>query len=104
MDLTAEQIARVLTNYKNKRIRETNYYHNVTKNKEEFKLKNRQRAKDHYANGYKEKKKLNYENNKELQQTKSLYNYYKKNDKIEKFKEKHESKYQMLVDKGIINN
>ena len=104
MDLIAEQIARVLTNYKNKRIRETNYYHNVTKNKEEFKLKNRQRAKDHYANGYKEKKKLNYENNKELQQTKSLYNYYKKNDKIEKFKEKHESKYQMLVDKGIINN
>ena len=62
MDLTAEQIARVLTNYKNKRIRETNYYHNVTKNKEEFKLKNRQRAKDHYANGYKEKKKQNYEN------------------------------------------
>jgi len=102
MDLTAEQIARVLTNYKNKRIRETNYYHNVTKNKEEFKLKNRQRAKDHYANGYKDKKKLNYENNKEFQQAKSLYNYYKKNDKIDKFKEKHESKYQMLLDKGII--
>ncbi len=102
MDLTAEQIARVLTNYKNKRIRETNYYHNVTKNKEEFKLKNRQRAKDHYANGYKEKKKQNYENNKELQQIKSLYNYYKKNDKIDKFKEKHEAKYQTLLDKGII--
>ena len=102
MDLTADQIARVLTNYKNKRIRETNYYHNVTKNKEEFKLKNRQRAKDHYANGYKEKKKQNYENNKELQQTKSLYNYYKKNDKIDKFKEKHEGKYRMLVDKGFI--
>jgi hypothetical protein len=102
MDLTAEQIARVLTNYKNKRIRETNYYHNVTKNKDEFKLKNRQRAKDHYANGYKEKKKQNYETNKELQQTKSLYNYYKKNDKIDKFKEKHGGKYQMLLDKGFI--
>jgi len=102
MDLTAEQIARVLTNYKNKRIRESNYYHNVTKNKEEFKLKNRQRAKDHYANGYKEKKKENYENNKELKQIKSLYNYYKKNDKIDKFKEKHEPKYKILLDKGII--
>ena len=102
MDLTAEQIARVLTNYKNKRIRETNYYHNVTKNKEEFKLKNRQRAKDHYANGYKEKKKENYENNKEFQQAKSLFNYYKKNDKIDKFKEKHEPKYKILLDKGII--
>ena len=102
MDLTADQIARVLTNYKNKRIRETNYYHNVTKNKEEFKLKNRQRAKDHYANGYKEKKKQNYENNKEFQQAKALYNYYKKNDKVDKFKEKHEAKYQMLIDKDII--
>jgi len=102
MDLTADQIARVLTNYKNKRIRETNYYHHVTKNKEEFKLKNRQRAKDHYANGYKEKKKINYEKTKEYQQAKALYNYYKKNDKIDKFKEKHESKYQMLLDKGII--
>ena len=39
MDLTAEQIARILTNYKNKRQRENKYYHEVTKTKEEFKLK-----------------------------------------------------------------
>jgi len=102
MDLTAEQIARFLTNYKKKRIRETNYYHNTTKHKEEFKLKNRQRAKDHYENGYKEKKKENYSNNKELLKTKSLYNYYKKKDMVDKFKEKHEDKYKMLFDKGVI--
>jgi hypothetical protein len=103
MDLTAEQIARILTNYKNKRERENKYYHEVTKNKEEFKIKNRQRAKDHYHNGYKDKKRENYSNNKELLKNKSLFNYYKRKDKIDAFKEKHEDKYKMLVDKGFIH-
>jgi hypothetical protein len=102
MDLTATQIARVLTNYKNKRIRENNYYHNVTKDKDEFKIKNRERAKAHYNNGYKDKKKENYANNRDLIKTKSLYNYYKKTDNIDKFKEKHQDKYDMLVEKGVI--
>jgi len=102
MDLTAEQIARVLTNYKNKRIRENKYYHEVTKNKEEFKIKNRERAKLHYDNGYKEKKKEKYSNNKEFLKNKSLYNYYKKNDKLDIFKDKHKDKYDMLSDKGFI--
>tara|TARA_Y100001972_G_C7650095_1_gene326844 strand:+ start:162 stop:473 length:312 start_codon:yes stop_codon:yes gene_type:complete len=102
MDLTAEQIARVLINYKKKRERENKYYHEITKNKEEFKIKNRQRAKDHYHNGYKDKKKENYINNKELLKNKSLFNYYKKKDKIDIFKEKHEDKFKMLVEKGII--
>ena len=103
MDLTAEQIARVLTNYKNKRIRENKYYHEVTKNKEEFKIKNRERAKAHYDNGYKEKKRENYTNNKDILKNKALYNYYKRNDKIEVFKEKHEDKFKMLSEKGLIN-
>ena len=103
MDLTAEQIARILTNYKNKRERENKYYHDVTKNKEEFKIKNRERAKAHYQNGYKEKKKENYNTNKEFLRTKALFNYYKKKDKIDTFKEKHEEKYKMLVEKGVIN-
>ena len=102
MDMTAEQIAKVLTNYKNKRIRENNYYHNVTKDKDEFKIKNRERAKAHYNNGYKDKKKENYANNRDLIKTKSLYNYYKKKDNIDKFKEKHQDKYDMLVEKGVI--
>ena len=103
MDLTAEQIARVLTNYKNKRIRENKYYHEVTKNKEEFKIKNRERAKAHYENGYKQKKRENYTNNKDILKNKALYNYYKRNDKIEVFKEKHEDKFKMLSEKGLIN-
>jgi len=102
MDLTAEQIARLLTNYKNKRIRENKYYHEVTKNKEEFKIKNRERAKAHYHNGYKDKKRENYSNNKDVLQMKSLYNYYKRKDKIDIFKEKHEDKFKMLSEKGLI--
>ena len=103
MDLTSEQIERILSNYKNKRQRENKYYHDVTKNKEEFKLKNRERAKAHYENGYKDKKKEKYQNNKELLKSKSLFNYYRKNDKIDIFKEKHEEKYKILVDIGFIN-
>ncbi len=104
MDMTAEQIAKVLTNYKNKRIRENNYYHNVTKDKEEFKIKNRERAKNHYINGYKDKKKQNYENNKDLMKMKSLYSYYRKNDKIDKFKDKHLDKYNVLIENGFIKD
>jgi len=102
MDLTAEQIARVLTNYKNKRIRENKYYHEVTKNKEDFKIKNRARSKLHYDNGYNEVKKQHYQDNKDILKTKSLYNYYKKNNKIEIFKDKHKDKYDMLIEKGFL--
>ena len=104
MDLTEAQIAKILDDYKKKRERENKYYHEVTKNKEEFKIKNRERAKAHYQNGYKEKKKENYSNNKDILKTKSLYNYYKRKEKIEVFKEKHEEKYKMLVEKGFIIN
>tara|TARA_S200002703_G_scaffold51563_1_gene44775 strand:+ start:4049 stop:4366 length:318 start_codon:yes stop_codon:yes gene_type:complete len=104
MDLTAEQIARILTNYKNKRQRENKYYHEVTKTKEEFKLKNRERAKKHYNEGYKEKRKQNYDDNKDFIKNKSLFNYYKKKDKIDVFKEKHKEKYEMLIEKKFITS
>ena len=74
----------------------------TSKNNEDFKKKNRERAKAHYQNGYKEKKKEKYNENKDLLKNKSLFNYYKKQDKIDIFKTKHEDKYKMLVDKGFI--
>ena len=103
MDLTAEQIARILTNYKNKRIRENKYYHEVSKNNEEFKNKNRERARNHYNNGYKQIKKQKYNDNKDILKYKSLYNYYKKNDKIDIFKQKHNDKYDKLIEIGFIS-
>jgi hypothetical protein len=102
MDLTENQIDTILNNYKNKRDKQNKYYHEVSKHKEEFKIKNRERAKSHYDNGYKEKKKQYYQDNKDILKNKYLYNYYKKNNKIEVFKEIHSEKYNMLVDKGLI--
>ena len=104
MDLTDEQINRILTNYKNKRIRENKYYHEVSKNDSEFKAKNRERAKNHYENGYKELRKTKYNDNKEIYKYKSLFQYYKKNDKIDIFKEKHIDKYDKLIEIGFIKN
>jgi len=103
MDLTEHQIDTILNNYKNKRDKQNKYYHEVSKHKEDFKIKNRERAKAHYDNGYKEKKKQYYQNNKDILKNKYLYNYYKKTNKIEVFKEIHSEKYNMLVDKGLIS-
>tara|TARA_R100000541_G_scaffold44759_1_gene51814 strand:- start:336 stop:650 length:315 start_codon:yes stop_codon:yes gene_type:complete len=103
VELTNEQIERILNNYKAKRERENKYYHEVQKNNEEFKLKNRERAKTHYDKN-KDKKKENYESNKLFLQSKSLFNYYRKRDNLEGFKEKHEEKYNLLVEKKIIQN
>tara|TARA_R110002050_G_scaffold22928_2_gene62318 strand:+ start:5054 stop:5377 length:324 start_codon:yes stop_codon:yes gene_type:complete len=98
-----EQIQKILQNYKNKRDRENKYYHDVTKNSEDFKIKNRQRAKAHYETVGKDMKKASYQKNKELLSAKALYNYYKRNEKIDVFKEKHQSKYILLLESTIIN-
>ena len=102
MDLSPEQIDKILANYKKKRERENKYYHEVSKDNEEYKIKNRERAKAHYHKSGKDMKKEKYESNKEILQIKSLFNYYKKTDKLDVFKEKHQDKYNILIDKGII--
>ena len=90
-----EQINKILTNYKNKRDRENKYYHDVTKNSEDFKIKNRERAKAHYHNKGKDMKKvliLDF-----------IIRGIKKKDNIEGFKEKHFDKYQLLLNSTVIN-
>ncbi len=101
MDLTEAQIAKVLIDYKKKRERENKYYHEVSKHNEEFKIKNRERAKNHYNKKGKEIKCNQYQDNKELKKAKSLYNYYKKNDNLEKFKEKHDTRCKILIENGF---
>lgn len=102
MDLTEKQIEKVLTDYKKKRERENKYYHEVSKHSEEFKSKNRERAKNHYHKKGKDMKKNQYEDNKEFVKARSLYTYYKKNNNLEKFKEKHECKCKILIEKGYV--
>ena len=101
MDLTEAQIAKVLTDYKKKREKENKYYHEVSKHNEEFKKKNRERAKNHYHSKGKDMKSNQYQENKEFVKARSLYNYYKKRDKIDTFKEKHDDKCKILIEKGF---
>ena len=101
MDLTESQIAKVLIDYKKKRERENKYYHEVSKHDEEFKMKNRERAKNHYHTKGKEMKGNQYQDNKEFVKARSLYNYYKKRDNLDTFKEKHQEKCKILAERGI---
>ena len=100
MDLTEEEIAKIVKHYKARRKYDTERYHNVNKKNPEFVAKNRQRAKDHYKK-YGQKKKDAYAQNKVLLSARSSYRYYKRTDRIELFKTRHPEKYQLLVDNGV---
>ena len=62
--------------------------------------KNRERAKNHYANN-KEKKKERYSENADLLKARSLPRYYTKKDILEKFETKHPEKVSLLQSKGL---
>ena len=62
--------------------------------------KNRERAKNHYANN-KEKKKERYNDNADFLKAKSLHRYYTKKDSLEKFETKHPEKVSLLKSKGL---
>ena len=85
-EYSEEQIQNILTSYKNKREKEKERYDKI-KDTEEFKIANRQRAKNYYQTN-KELKKEKYENNKTMIRAKNSYYYYKRKNDIEKFKEK----------------
>tara|TARA_R110002012_G_scaffold23402_5_gene79459 strand:- start:8457 stop:8780 length:324 start_codon:yes stop_codon:yes gene_type:complete len=101
MNLTDQQIQKILESYKKKREKENKYYHEVSKNKDDFKIKNRARAKQHYENN-KDKKKEKYINNKDLISAKNLYKYYQKRDRLETFEEKHPTKMELLRENNFI--
>ena len=101
MTFSEEEITKILNQYKKKRDRENKYYHETTKNKEDFVLKNRARAKAHY-NLNKDKKKEKYNENKDFIKAKNLYHYYVKKEKVDSFKEKHEDKFNLLKERNLI--
>ena len=101
MELTSDQIGKLIQNYKNKRVRENNFYHNVQKNNPAFMEKNRERAKTHYQNN-KTNKAEQYLKDKEARSAKSLYNYYKKKDQGAKFEEKYADRFELLKSKNMI--
>ena len=97
---TEEQIQHILKLYKqNKEKNKANY--EKVKDTEEFKTKNRQRAKEHYHNN-KHLKQNHYMVNKELIKARNSYRYYMKRDRVEEFKEKYPLRYEKLVHSNYI--
>ena len=101
MEYTEDEIQHILKLYKqNKEKNKANY--DKIKDTEEFKQKNRARAKAHYHEN-KELKKNAYIQNKELIKARSSYNYYKKRERVEEFKEKYPDRYEKLVHVNYIS-
>ena len=94
-----ERIERILKQYEKKRAKEKERYQ-LIKDTEDFKSKNRQRAKNHYEQN-KDKKRDNYENNKDFLNARSQYYYYKKTDRLDIFKEKFPHKIEILQSRNI---
>tara|TARA_R110002012_G_scaffold258263_1_gene438693 strand:+ start:414 stop:716 length:303 start_codon:yes stop_codon:yes gene_type:complete len=94
------QINHILELYKKGLERNRTRYQKI-KDNEDFKIKNRTRAKNHYHDN-KEKKQNFYNENKEYINARSSYNYYKKKDRIDDFKSKYQSKYELLIEKKYI--
>jgi len=96
-----ELIDKLLKSYKRQIEYNRNKYHNERKHDETFMKKNRERSKQHYENN-KNKKREYYDKNKEYINAKSSYNYYKRKNEIDVFKNKFPEKYQMLMDYNFI--
>lgn len=96
----SERIKKILQQYERKRLKEKERYE-VIKDTEDFKMKNRQRAKNHYDKN-KDIKKDKYAQDKEFLNAKSQYYYYKKHDNLEKFKEKYPHKIEILKSRNLI--
>lgn len=98
MEYTDAEIKHILKIYKQRREKDKEKYDKV-KDTEEFKLKNRARAKEHYHKN-KHLKKNAYEKDKEYIKCRNNYNYYKKNNREEEFKEKYPDKYMLLLERS----
>ena len=103
MEMSDEQINRMMKRYKKGLETKKQLYHDVKKHDPEFIAKNRERARLHYENN-KEKKKQNYEKNKERNKLLNLFNYYKKKDMLDKLQDKYPEKYKQLQDMGKIES
>jgi len=96
-----DEIQRMIRSYEHKRTREKKHYQKV-KDTEEFKQKNRQRAREWYEKNQAVRKNY-YEKNKQITIAKNSYNYYKKLDRVNDFKIKHPKKYQLLIDEHYLS-
>jgi len=94
-----DQLTKIIVSYKKMRAREKRKYIK-RKEKDGFVEMNRARAKAHY-DAHKEVKAQKYQDNQQLLKYKSLYNYYKLNDKINVFINKYPDRVDYLNQHGF---
>lgn len=100
-EFTESQINKILNDYKNRRIRDKVRYETI-KDNEEFKIKNRERAKLHYMQN-KDKRKEKYIEDNDFMKARNSYYYYKKKDKLDILQSKYPERWRLLLDKGYIS-
>jgi len=96
-----DEIKKIIKLYEKNRQRDKLKYQRK-KDDPKFIEQNRQRAKNHYHDKYKDVKKDNYEKNKEFMKSRSLFYYYRRNDKVDLFKSKYPDKVKMLLNQGLV--
>lgn len=94
-----DQINKMIISYKKRQARDKAKY-DKNKDNEEFKAKNRARAKSHYQ-ANKELKLKKYQDNKDLLKSRSLYNYYKYHNRINEFIDKYPDKVELMNNHGF---
>ena len=95
---TDEQLNKLIESHKKILENRKKYYQKV-KDKDDFKIKNRARSNEWYKNDdNKNKVKQRYEDNKPYLKAKSSYKYYKKNNRLEYFKEKLPERWELIKD------
>ena len=100
-DMSDIEIQKIVSMYKSQRQKDRERYDKI-KDTEEFKLKNRARAKAHYEKT-KTIRQERYQNERDMRLAKNSYYYYKRNNNIELFKEKHSEKYELLKSCGYLS-
>jgi len=93
-DISDIEIQKIVSMYKSQRQKDKERYEKI-KNTEEFKMKNRARAKAHYEKT-REIRQQKYINERDTRLAKNSYYYYKRSNNLEVFKEKHPEKYELL--------
>jgi mannitol-1-phosphate/altronate dehydrogenase len=99
--MNEQQIQKILDDYKRKRQRERDHYHNVKKHDPVFVEKNRLLAKQYYEKNN-QRYRNNYLQDRDFKLAKSSYSYHKKNNTVDKYKNKYPERFDLLVEKGFI--
>tara|TARA_R110000824_G_scaffold393817_1_gene593204 strand:+ start:56 stop:370 length:315 start_codon:yes stop_codon:yes gene_type:complete len=93
------KIQKIISSYKKQRERDRIKYIN-RKDNDVFIEQNKARSKAHYEANKPTKSKL-YQDNKEFLKCRSLFNYYRFNNRIDEFRSKYPTKVSLLHDHGL---